>query len=299
MKGLVTQIQRFSLQDGPGIRTTVFLKGCNMRCDWCHNPETLSFEKELMFYENKCIGCGQCFQVCPTGAQKAENGRHIIDRTLCGRCGRCAEECFAGALVLCGQSMDTEEVMREILQDKAYYETSGGGVTISGGEVLCQKTFAGEILSACRNEGIATAVETNLSLPFDEIKDFLLQLDLVMCDLKLWEEKAHVEHTGISNRQILKNIRRLDETGMPFLVRTPLIPGVTDNPENIASIAAFLAPFSHLQYYELLNFNPLGAAKYQELHRYNPYENAAPLDAERLSALKRAGEQAGIRIKIS
>ena len=299
MKGLVTQIQRFSLQDGPGIRTTVFLKGCNMRCDWCHNPETLSFERELMLYDNKCIGCGQCFQVCPTGAHKAEDGRHIIDRTLCRRCGRCAEECFAQAIILCGERMDTEEVMREILQDKAYYETSGGGVTISGGEVLCQKTFAGEILSACRNEGIATAVETNLSLPFDEIKDFLLQLDLVMCDLKLWEEKAHVEHTGISNRQILKNIRRLDETGMPFLVRTPLIPGVTDNPENIASIAAFLAPFSHLQYYELLNFNPLGAAKYQELHRYNPYENAAPLDAERLSALKRAGEQAGIRIKIS
>ncbi len=299
MKGLVTQIQRFSLQDGPGIRTTVFLKGCNMRCDWCHNPETLSFERELMLYDNKCIGCGQCFQVCPTGAHKAEDGRHIIDRTLCRRCGRCAEECFAQAIILCGERMDTEEVMREILQDKAYYVTSGGGVTLSGGEVLCQKAFADSICTACHKEGIATAIETNLSLPFESIKDLLSHVDLVMCDLKLWDEKKHEKHTGISNRQVLANIRLLDETGIPFVVRTPLIPHVTDSTENIASIAAFLTGLSHLQYYELLNFNPLGAAKYQELHRYNPYENTAPLDANHLERLKGAGEQAGIRIKIS
>ena len=169
--GLITDIQRFSLNDGPGIRTTVFFKGCNMRCEWCHNPETICHQKEIMFYESKCIGCGKCFKVCPVGAHKVIDGTHVIDREKCTLCGKCVENCYAEALVFSAKEMTSDEIMSEILQDKVYYEESGGGVTLSGGEVTCQKELALEIVKMCKKNGIKTAVETNLLMPFESIKE--------------------------------------------------------------------------------------------------------------------------------
>ena len=151
MKTLVTDIQRFSLSDGDGIRTTVFLKGCNMRCGWCHNPETISRGAELMLYRQRCIGCGRCYEICPVGAHKLVDGEHVIDRSLCTSCGKCAEACYAEALAMCGKEMTVEEVLAEVIQDKAYYDNSGGGVTISGGEVLCSLDFATALARACRS----------------------------------------------------------------------------------------------------------------------------------------------------
>ena len=163
MKHLITDIQRFSLNDGPGIRTTVFFKGCNMRCAWCHNPETLSMSQDLMFYPSKCIGCGKCFDTCPVHAHKFENGVHIIDREICAKCGKCADICYAEAPMMSGKEMTVEQIMSEIRQDKAYYDGSNGGVTLSGGEVLCHTEFATEIARACRKEGFSVSIETNLS----------------------------------------------------------------------------------------------------------------------------------------
>ena len=279
MKTLITDIQRFSLNDGPGIRTTVFFKGCNMRCAWCHNPETLSNERELMFYPDKCIGCGKCFGVCPSGAQRTEGGIHVVDRSQCIACGKCAEVCYAEALTMIGREMTVEQIMAEIVQDKAYYEASGGGVTLSGGEVLCHADFALSLARACRAEGIPVAIETNLSFPYEHIKPLLSEVDLVMADLKLFDDEAHKQYVGVSNKNTLDNLARV---GKPLIVRTPLIPEVTDTKENLRAIGEFLAGLDNLLCYQLLNFNPLGASKYRGLDAENPFRDARPRSDERL-----------------
>lgn len=298
MTTLVTDIQRFSLSDGDGIRTTVFLKGCNMRCTWCHNPETISRTPELMFYRTKCIGCGRCFEVCPVGAHKLIDGEHIIDRELCKRCGRCAEACYAEALATCGKEMSVEEVMAEVRQDKAYYDNSKGGVTISGGEVLCNLEFATELARRCRAEGISCAIETNLSFPFEAIEPLIRELDHVMFDIKLFDGEEHKKHTGITNKTLLENAYKLDKLGILLTVRTPLIPGVTDTEENISAIAEYISGMKNLVRYELLNFNPLGESKYRGLDKENLHESARPLGEDRLARLKACAEAKGITVKI-
>ncbi len=298
MKALVTDIQRFSLSDGDGIRTTVFLKGCNMRCDWCHNPETISRHPELMFYRTRCIGCGKCYEVCSTGAHKVVDGEHIIDRALCTACGRCAEACYAEALSMCGKEMTVEEVMRELVQDKAYYDNSNGGVTISGGEVLCNLEFAIELAKACRAEGINVAIETNLSFPYEAIEPLLLSLDAIMFDIKLADDGEHKKHTGITNKTVIENAYKLDKLGIPLTVRTPLIPGVTDTVENVSAVAKLICGLKNLVRYELLNFNPLGEGKYKGLDKNNAHEDARPLGEDRLEELKTAAESCGVRVKI-
>ena len=298
MKGMITSIQRFSLNDGDGIRTTVFFKGCNMRCGWCHNPETICRDQELMFYESKCIGCGKCFVNCPTGAHRMEQGQHVIDRALCIRCGKCAELCYAEALVMCGKEMTVADIMKEVRQDKAYYQSSGGGVTLSGGEVLCQKEFAMALCDACHEEGIPVAVETNLCFPYAYAKELLAKVDLIMCDMKIFDKEAHKVHTGVSNELILDNIRKLDALGIPVIVRTPLIPDATDAEDNIRAIAAFVKEMKHLRRYEVLNFNPLGAGKYKGLAKDNAYEAARPFGEAKLTGIETVLQDVGIPYKM-
>jgi len=298
MKGIVTDIQRFSLNDGAGIRTTVFLKGCNMRCSWCHNPETISAHSQLMFYENKCIGCGKCFQVCPQGAHKVVDGKHVIDRDLCVNCGKCADSCYAEALVMCGKLMSTDDVMKQVRQDKAYYDASHGGVTISGGEVLCNSAFAEELADKCHEEGIEVAIETNLSIPFEKVKSLFEKVDFIMCDLKIFEDELHKKYTGISNKVVLENLKKIDMLDKPIIVRTPLIPGVTDTKENISAIAEYIKSMKNLQRYELLNFNPLGEGKYRSLDKENAFEKARPLSKDALAEMVAYLEGSDINYKI-
>lgn len=285
VKGLITEIQRFSLNDGPGIRTTVFLKGCNMHCAWCHNPETISGKRELHFYPQKCIGCYRCISVCPSKAHKLIGGEHLIFRNLCTHCGKCAAACYAQALDMSGKFLSVEEIMSEVVQDKAYYRDSGGGVTLSGGELFCQPEFSLALVSACQQEGISTAIETNLSFLYPVMEPLLKAVDLVMCDLKIWDRDQHKKWTGNDNEHIIENIKRLDELEKPFIVRTPLIPGATDSRENVENISGFLGSLKNLQYYELLNFNPLGGSKYQSLSLPNPFEKTHPLPKKALQEL--------------
>lgn len=298
MKSLITDIQRFSLNDGDGIRTTVFFKGCNMRCSWCHNPETISSSSELMFYENKCIGCGKCFEVCPNMAHEIVDGKHVINRSLCTNCGACAQKCYAEALSMCGKYMTVEEIMREVCQDIHYYKNSGGGVTLSGGEVLCNKNFALELLKRCRGEGIHTAIESNISLPFKQISDLLNECDLVMCDIKLFDNELHKKYTGLTNEHVLENVKKIDSLNIPFIVRTPLIPSVTDSEENLYAIAQYIKEFKNLKRYELLNFNPLGTEKYKGLNRHNEFLAAGPLDEQELDKISVILKQTGVLFKI-
>lgn len=297
--GMITEIERFALNDGPGIRTTVFFKGCNMNCAWCHNPETIRRGRELLYHPNKCIGCYKCVYACPCKAQKRIDGVHRYFPNLCVKCGKCADICYAKAMEVSGKTVTVQQVMAEILQDKPYYQSSGGGVTLSGGEVLCQPAFAGAVLDACHAEGIPTGIETNLNAAWETIQPLLEKLDLVMCDLKIADEEAHKQWTGTGNALIKENIRRLAQTGLPYIVRTPLVPGATDSEENLHAIAGFLAEadIRHtLIRYELLNFNPLGAGKYESLHRKNAFAGAKPLSAQRVAALRAAAEEAGIPV---
>lgn len=293
MCGLITEIQRFSLNDGPGIRTTIFLKGCNLHCAWCHNPETVREAKELMFYPANCIGCGHCVPVCRTGARSFAEGVLRFDRSLCVNCGACAEACFPGALEMAGRSVSVAEVMDEIVQDRAYYADSGGGVTLSGGEVFCQAEFASALIDACRELEIPVAAETNLNWHFETIRPILEKLDLIMFDVKLFDSSGHKLWTGLGNTVLLENARRLDELDIPLIARTPLIPGATDSVENIRKIAGFLADFRNLRCYELLNFNPLGESKYRALEMKNSFLSARPLKPEDLNRLREAAESAG------
>ena len=286
--GVLTAIQRFSLHDGPGIRSTVFFKGCNMRCAWCHNPETLRVEPEVLYYRSKCVGCGACAQVCPS--HRVEGGKMVYDRAACADHGACAQVCFSGALEMCGKEYTVQDVLHEVMQDVDYYAQSGGGVTLSGGEVLLQPQFAAELLSALHKEGVHTAIESNLNVDFSTLEALLPDLDLVMCDLKLWDEDAHRRWTGAGNARIRENIARLPRSGKPFIVRTPVIPGVNDSEAEIAAIAGFVGQLPGLAYYELLNFNPLGGSKYQALDVDNAFAGARPLSEERMQALQAAAQ---------
>lgn len=293
MYGMITDIQRFSLNDGPGIRTTVFLKGCNLHCAWCHNPETIRKKNELMVYPANCIGCGHCVPVCPSGARSIAAGVLQFDRSRCTACGACAAVCFPRALKMAGRSVSVAEVMGEILQDRAYYADSGGGVTLSGGELFCQAEFADALIDACREEKIPVAVETNLNWQFESVRPILEKLDLIMFDVKIFDSVEHKRWTGVENAELLDNARRLDTLDRPLIARTPLIPGATDSAENIRAIAGFLRNFRNLRCYELLNFNPLGESKYRALEEKNPFVSARPLKPEALNRLREAAESVG------
>lgn len=298
-KGIITCIQRFSLNDGPGIRTTVFFKGCNLRCAWCHNPETIGKKSVLFFSPEKCIMCLNCVKECPHGAHKAESGRHVFDRTLCVNCGKCASICYPGALELAGRSVTVDEVMKEVLQDKAYYLDSGGGVTLSGGEAVLQPEFMEALVDACHDAGIECALETNLAYDFGKVGKILKKFDLVMFDLKLWSDKEHRRWTGAGNTQILENACRLDQLGIPLIARTPLIPGVTDSEENIAGIAEFLAERKNVRHWEMLNFNPLGGSKYEALGVKNSFAGCRPLEKAILGKWKSYASSCFRRVQLA
>ncbi len=299
MKGIITDIQRFSLNDGPGIRTTVFFKGCNMACLWCHNPETISIKPQIIYYGNNCINCFNCLELCPTKALKQIDNKHVFVRELCNNCGKCTEICFPGALTLSGKEMEPGEVMEEVMQDMEYYQNSGGGITLSGGEVFLQPEFAYKLLETCKENDIHTAIETNLYAPWEKINKLLEVTDLVMFDIKMMDSKEHEKWTGVKNERILDNIKTLSARDISMIVRTPVIPGVNDTIECIKQIAAFILELKgNLLYYELLNFNPLGEFKYKGLDIKNNFADKRPLSEKKIDELAEAAGRYGVSVKI-
>ena len=291
--GMITDIQRFSLNDGPGIRTTVFFKGCNAKCAWCHNPETLSMEPVVMSYPDKCIGCGFCVK-CDPEAVKEGLPPKGARRTVEAAC-----RCVTGALSIAGREMSVEEILAQIRQDRMYYETSGGGVTLSGGEVMMQPEFAAALLKACHAEGFCTAVETNLMYDFGRLEQTFDDLDLIMADIKLLNDEKHRRYVGVSNAIVMENVKKLGRSGKPFILRTPLIPGVNDDADEISSISAFIAENApNVMYYELLNLNPLGASKYEALGTDNMFRDTKPLSNDAIDALKEKAQATGIPVRV-
>lgn len=274
---MIFDIQKGSFVDGPGIRTTVFFKGCNLDCKWCHNPESKSFEKQIMYYKNKCVGCKSCVNVCP---QKAISDDFVTDYSKCTFCGKCAEICQKEARIICGMDYTEEELFEIINKDKIFYENSGGGVTFSGGECMLYPNELEKILKRCKENKIHTAVDTAGCVPWGNFEKILPYTDLFLYDVKCLSEDLHKQGTGVSNNLILSNLERLSVSfNGRISVRIPIISGFNDNTDELKKIAAFLKNIN-LTDVELLPYHKMGKAKYTALG-LSEYSFEAP-DEEKL-----------------
>jgi pyruvate formate lyase activating enzyme len=292
MTGTIFETKRFAVHDGPGIRTTLFLKGCPLKCPWCQNPEGMRREIRLWHRPRGCVKCGNCVGACPHGALSLTDRVHI-DHGLCRRCGRCIKACPVSALSLDGREITPEDAAAPLLKDRVFFE-DGGGVTLSGGEVFAQWRFALEILAICRAEGVDTAIESCMAVSPDVLERFLPVVDHFIMDIKYMDPQVHRAVLGMDNRLILDNHRFLVERGADVLVRTPLIPGYTATEENVRAIARYLVQADPDAKYELLNFNPLCRSKYAALERDYPVEGGA-ISAARMAAFHDILKQEGIR----
>ena len=260
-KGIVFNVMRYSTRDGPGLRSTIFLKGCPLSCAWCHNPESQSRGMELVWREQRCIGCGTCVLTCPESAIAIQPGQGPIRSDSCNLCGDCATACPAEAWDLIGEEMTVGQVMEVVLKDRAFYEESGGGVTFSGGEPLCQPDFLEGLLWCAKKEGLHTAVDTCGAVPWPALERISSLVDLFLYDLKIMDEAAHLRWTGTSNSTILDNLERLALAGCAVNIRVPIIPGITDQDDNIIRIGEFVASLPRVWYISILSFHETGGGQ--------------------------------------
>ncbi len=262
--GMIFDIKRYAINDGPGIRTAVFMKGCPLECWWCHNPEGQSRKPQLIFRLNRCKASQACLEACPRSAISWNEGPET-HWEACDQCGKCAEACLAGAREIIGREMRVDELMAEIERDIPFYDQSGGGVTFTGGEPLLQTEFLQEALMACKMQNIHTVVDTSGQAPWRNFRSILPFVDLFLYDVKLMDTEKHRKYTSVSNEKILDNLQKLSKGKAPIIVRIPLIPGVNDDKENFELCGSYLTSLPHLEGVELMPYHTIGVAKYQAL----------------------------------
>ncbi|MCW2307648.1 glycyl-radical enzyme activating protein [Rhodobium gokarnense] len=295
-EGTVFDIQRYSIHDGPGVRTIVFLKGCPLRCRWCSNPESQNPEPELFYRASSCIHCGQCVPVCPTKALSRENPG-FVDRDKCVKCGTCTKVCPTDALTMTGKLMSVREVMIELRKDATQYRRSGGGVTLSGGEPLFQHVFARELLKACHEQGWNTAIETTGYTTRDVVRDVMPYVDHALIDLKAIDPKVHQANTGVDNRIILENALCIASL-THAVVRVPVVPGVNDNEEAVEAVGRFAKLMPGVDTVHLLPYHTYGENKYALLDRPYPMGDVANMKPDDVSHLVKVVEGMGLNCEI-
>jgi len=294
---LIFNIQKFSVHDGPGIRTTVFFKGCPLTCQWCHNPESQRYGQEILSHSNRCTSCGQCIKSCRQKAILMVDGQVFYDLSRCTYCGVCAENCCNNAREVVGKSYTVPQLMVEIAKDRPFYEQSGGGVTLSGGEVMTQIEFALDLVKACREQGISVVVDTCGYAPPENFSRILEYIDVFLYDIKLIDSKEHRQYTGKDNALILENLKMLSSSGANISLRLPLIEKINTDNEHIQQILDFIAML-RIGFIYLLPYHDMAIGKYQQWNIECPGEKFFAPSNERLEEIRSIFEQANYKVKI-
>lgn len=277
-KAKVVDIKRFATHDGDGIRTTVFFKGCPLKCVWCHNPEGISPKAQLAYYEHKCINCGTCISVCENQAHSIVDGKHIFNGSLCTACGKCAEHCLSESLKIYGKEYSVDELLPILCEDKDFYDSSGGGVTLSGGECLCQAKFCAELLKRLKDRRINTAVDTCGFAEKETIDKVLPYTDIFLYDIKAIDEEVHIRCTGQSNVQILENIKYIDSQDKDIEIRIPYVPNYNDN--QLEKAAEFIKTLKNIKNVKILPYHNYAGSKYEALNLKNSLPEMLPTKEE-------------------
>ena len=278
--GILFDVKRFALHDGPGIRTTVFLKGCPLSCSWCHNPEGQHAEAELLFWQERCVGCGACVPTCAAGAISMRGAIAQTDRAACTACGKCVDVCPESARAMVGEAWSVGRLLDEVERDVLFHDESGGGITLSGGEPLAQAPFAISLLAECRRRRIRTAVDTCGFADWDDLESVAGMTDLFLYDVKHVDDDRHLELTGVSNERILENLRRLDNEGQALWIRYPIVPDLNDADEDVAALGELVAHLKAVEAIHLLPFHRGGEGKLERLGR-SPLRLPTRRDARR------------------
>ena len=295
-RGIIFNIQRFSINDGPGIRTTVFMKGCPLKCQWCCNPESININQEIMIHNIKCIHCGKCKEICPENAILSIDGDRRIDFSKCNFCMKCLSVCPTKTLECIGNFISVDEVMREVRRDSLFYQNSGGGVTLSGGEPLLQWEFTQSILKACKEEGLHTALDTCGYASWEAAEEVLKYVDLVLFDVKHTDTELHLKGTGVSNTLILQSLERI-ASQMRTWIRFPVIPGFNDSQKNIKEVA-YLASRYGVEKVSLLPYHEFGKSKYEKLGRDYLFQCTDKVSEKYLEEIRRVFIEKGIQVTL-
>jgi len=296
--GIIFDVKRYAIHDGPGIRTTVFFKGCPLQCGWCHNPESWREGPEHSLRTSRCIGCGRCVEACPHGAISGTGEPSTTDPSKCVLCGACVEACPAGAREILGCLLTVEQVLAQIERDVVFYDESDGGVTFSGGEPLSQAAFLGKLLAECKAREIHTAVDTTCHAPWEVVEAVAEHVDLFLIDIKHMDPAIHERFTGVSNDLILQNSRRLAQREKEIIIRIPLVPGVNDDDENIAATGEFVSSLGGVTRIDVLPHNEAARGKLGRLTQGHELLQVEPPAAERIQAIVQQLEQSGFTVKI-
>ncbi len=298
LAGIIFSIDRFVAEDGPGLRTSVFFKGCPLKCIWCHSPQSISDKPQLVFYSNRCIGCGSCVKVCPQNAQIVSEIERRVLWDKCDDCGKCAEICPSKASEMVGDWLTVEQVMDIVRRDMSYYKNSGGGVTFSGGEPTMQPRFLLACLKKCKEIGIHTALDTCGLVKWPVFDEILPYVDLFLYDIKDMDSEKHKKFTGVGNELILENLNRINQRGKSIWVRVPLIPGYNDSETDISRIANFIRLMKSVEKVSLLPYNSAAGAKYQFIGKHYELEHVVHQSEEKLMALVEVFSILGIEVEL-
>lgn len=297
-EGNIFNIQKFSIHDGPGIRTTVFLKGCPLSCKWCHNPESLSRNIQLVRYMDRCTLCGNCAEVCPTGAFTIDKKGLHFDITKCNVCGKCVEVCYYGALEIAGEVKTVDEVMEVITKDEIFYETSGGGVTFSGGEPLYQPDYLKELAKACKEKGYHVAVDTSGFTNWENLKNIIDYVDLFLYDIKGVNDEKHQKYIGVSNELIIENLRKLDKEDVDIFIRMPIVKDINDSDDDIKLAIDILKDLKNVKQINLLEYHSMGMEKYPRLGKEYELTGEEKPTADRIHNIQNMFESENFKVVI-